>query len=767
MMNSLFEAALSNAVIALPLALIAILVSLKTRQPKLSYMLWLLVLLKLVTPPIVFLPVAILDQPEVVAIQPIENDLADHSIAAAPSLMFDDTVSLPEATSESWSPFFVENWQTVKTSLIVVWCAGTLLLLLVTLTRVFRFNCLINQFSRPAHEYVQVAAKEIAASLNLSKVPTILAADADVSPLVWWVGMDVKIVFPNSLLEKLTEEQWRMVLAHELAHVKRRDYFVRWLEWFAGAVFWWNPVMRWARHHLRAAEEICCDLLVLSRLKPDPHEYANSLLVAVESLVCPAYRPPAVASEINGGGNLERRFRMLVSDNMKRPITRGSWVLVLVLALVALPFGMVSAQNFRKVEQKLERSVQKGHLSELQAKAMLETLHRMSEGEGTTTRGVWIVEEKGAAAKTRGGWVLEEKSEKTSNDWIQLDGTQAKGVEIRRGAERRMEAATKRVNDAIASGDLSHKEGLKKLAAVRESIAAAVKAMENGSQVREATDNREGTLAKLMNSDRNAKAKLKLKEAVREIRIAVANGELNRAEAREKMQAMEKQRASAKKQVAEYEAKRGMEEAEHKIREAVFSGGLSKEEARKKIAAVQDKIVDSRKRMAEYKKQAETYLQDASAKLMEAASNGEISEEEARGKLETIRKKLRERMAGQRETKNEGVAKNGETRLRIYGEKLRQAVADKIISDDEAKQKFEAASKRFGSQGSGGGESTSDEKKGGQASYEDLREIGMKIREAVRNGEVTKEQAREKMEAIRKKLADSREKEGGDRRRDK
>ncbi len=82
------------------------------------------------------------------------------------------------------------------------------------------------------------------------------------------------------------------------------------------------------------------DALVLSRLQPAPHIYANSLLRAVGFLPYPALRPPAMASEINSGGHLERRFRMIASGTLNRTNSRWMQACVLLCAAVVLPLGV-------------------------------------------------------------------------------------------------------------------------------------------------------------------------------------------------------------------------------------------------------------------------------------------------------------------------------------------------------------------------------------------------------------------------------------------
>ena len=130
----------------------------------------------------------------------------------------------------------------------------------------------------------------------MKPVPTIRTTRAQLSPLVWWVGGKVRVVIPQSLFDQMDVQYSQWILAHELAHVCRRDYLVRWLEWLACVVFWWNPLVWWGRLNLRTNEEICCDDLILSSLNPKPRTYAASLLNAIEHLASSVICPPAVAT---------------------------------------------------------------------------------------------------------------------------------------------------------------------------------------------------------------------------------------------------------------------------------------------------------------------------------------------------------------------------------------------------------------------------------------------------------------------------------------
>ncbi|UCD38464.1 MAG: M56 family metallopeptidase, partial [Fidelibacterota bacterium] len=322
MTDSLFQVVLSNAALALALAIVALVVGAILKRPQLAHLLWLLVLVKLLTPPVMTIPVITIPEQSVSTVVSLE----DYSQPALP---------LTSNLAERWFALLDAG----KNELSLIWLLVSMLVFSGSLARIYRFNRLLGLESEAAPQELQTAAAGIADRLGIKAVPTIYTTAAQISPMVWWIGGNVRVMIPAPLHDQMDSRQLQWILAHELAHVRRRDYLVRCIEWLACVCFWWNPVMWWARYNLRVNEELCCDALVVSSLKPKPHAYGDSLAKAVEYLAYPTCCPPAIASEINSGGFLKRRFKMIVSDKIYRPNSRWLQAGVLSCALAVLVLG--------------------------------------------------------------------------------------------------------------------------------------------------------------------------------------------------------------------------------------------------------------------------------------------------------------------------------------------------------------------------------------------------------------------------------------------
>ena len=157
------------------------------------------------------------------------------------------------------------------------------------------------------------------------------------------------MLLPAELWPELSESQQTALIAHELAHLKRKDHWVRWLDLAVMGLYWWHPVVWWARRGLREAEEQCCDAWAVWAMPQGSRSYAAALLTALEFVSgAPTAGVAAAAAVISGKGHvafLKRRMRMIVQARTPKTLSWAGRFAVLGLAALILPLAPTWAQK--------------------------------------------------------------------------------------------------------------------------------------------------------------------------------------------------------------------------------------------------------------------------------------------------------------------------------------------------------------------------------------------------------------------------------------
>ena len=152
-----------------------------------------------------------------------------------------------------------------------------------------------------------------------------------------------KIILPAGAAD-WSEPRRRIVLAHEMAHIGRRDWILHISAEALRAFYWINPLAWLACRRLRQESEYACDDAVL-RGGIDPTEYATHLLGVARQAVG-HHRAWAAAPAIAHPSTLERRISAMLTEKRNRePLTRRacvaavSGVLAVALPITALAVG--------------------------------------------------------------------------------------------------------------------------------------------------------------------------------------------------------------------------------------------------------------------------------------------------------------------------------------------------------------------------------------------------------------------------------------------
>jgi len=299
---------LANVASATVLAGIVALAARKLPSP-VAHALWLLVLVKLVS-----VPVLEVEWPAIETMQAASPERA--ALVGAPATVgAERPIDLPRA-------------------LALLAGAGAAVVLALAIGRIVRFRRLLAR-TATTPDSLQERAARVAASLGVRRTPRVRVVPARIPPAVWPGPRGAEILLPAELVEGLAPERLDALLAHELAHVRRRDHWVRALELLITALYWWLPVAWWARHQLRVAEERSCDALVLRAVPGRAREYAESLLETVEFL---SVREPVPALAVGASETrcLKERVAMILSRKIPAPVSGRARAAVVASALAAL-----------------------------------------------------------------------------------------------------------------------------------------------------------------------------------------------------------------------------------------------------------------------------------------------------------------------------------------------------------------------------------------------------------------------------------------------
>jgi beta-lactamase regulating signal transducer with metallopeptidase domain len=216
------------------------------------------------------------------------------------------------------------------------WAVGTAGYAFLQFVRIVRMSRRVRRTGGPASPAVVRLAAQVAERLGVKPVP-VVALPGLGSPAVWAVGRPV-LLWPADLPAATPAAAVGGLIAHELAHVRRRDHWVGWLELVAGCAWWWNPLFWYVRHRVREDAELACDAWAVDAVAGGRRAYAEGLLAVCECLSRRAAPPPpAVGVDTGGRRFLERRLAMILRERVALRVPRVGLLTIGLLVLTALP----------------------------------------------------------------------------------------------------------------------------------------------------------------------------------------------------------------------------------------------------------------------------------------------------------------------------------------------------------------------------------------------------------------------------------------------
>ena len=348
------------------------------QRPHLAYLLWMLVIVKCLTPPLWSSPTGVFSwlraetqtvsshKPDPVASDPLVDTEFNlpHDFAIGPIVPArDDVESAPPsasaATPIALAPQMADkldpevplthdsssivpqdarlavSWPIV---LALCWGMGAAVCTTIVLARQFLCACVVWRYARVAEPELQSTVDRLSRRLGIRRSVRLLISSEPFGPAVYGVFRPT-ILLPHLLTHDRFAKRLEAILAHELIHFRRGDTLLGALQMAAQIIWWFHPLVWWSSRELTRERERCCDEEAVAGLACDPSNYAQTLLDVLRSkrelkplFAVPGVRPVEITAR--------RLEHIMQPDRVFHDRTpRSSWLVGGLVAALLLPGG--------------------------------------------------------------------------------------------------------------------------------------------------------------------------------------------------------------------------------------------------------------------------------------------------------------------------------------------------------------------------------------------------------------------------------------------
>jgi beta-lactamase regulating signal transducer with metallopeptidase domain len=231
--------------------------------------------------------------------------------------------------------------------IVLVWIMGVALFILKLLGGISYVYYLRSRLNFPADEYWIETLDKLKNKVGVKQSIDLVESALTRTPMV--VGhLKPMILFPIGAINKLSPTEVEAILAHEIAHVMRKDFIFNILQSVIEALFYYHPAVWVISSTIRNERENCCDDVAIE-ICGNSMDYAKALVMVQEMAYYPMYQP-AMAFAGNRKNQLLYRVQRILNQpqNKTNVMEKLIATCMLVVVMMGLSFGEKSfaSNNF-------------------------------------------------------------------------------------------------------------------------------------------------------------------------------------------------------------------------------------------------------------------------------------------------------------------------------------------------------------------------------------------------------------------------------------
>jgi len=269
---------------------------------KILRFLWFLVLIRLLLPITFDAPVHIdsffpekpVEEASDTAESPVENVIYTTENGTEADMYYQPVVDVIDLNNETVSPIEVHTPSIFEQAakylkgisiwvyISVAWAMGAMLFLLKTIKEYIGFKRRVMGGENTESKRLNCLLAECKESLSFKKDISVMLCRYVSTPVTFGFKSPV-ILLPTRFISQISKPKLKMIIMHELCHIKSYDILKNCLWLFAKTIHWFNPLVWIAYRYYLEDVELACDEMVLKNIgEHERFEYSQSLIDVIK-----------------------------------------------------------------------------------------------------------------------------------------------------------------------------------------------------------------------------------------------------------------------------------------------------------------------------------------------------------------------------------------------------------------------------------------------------------------------------------------------------
>jgi beta-lactamase regulating signal transducer with metallopeptidase domain len=216
--------------------------------------------------------------------------------------------------------------------LAIIWLTGAIMIAVWAIAANLKLYVRIKRQPLLTDERMAEIMQKCTHKIGIRKSIPVIMTNQINTPCLFGI-FNPRLLLPNNLNVRLTEDDMKHIFLHELSHLKRKDILVNWLAIVANIVHWFNPVIWYAFRKMREDCELACDTNTLSLLSPEEYQsYGLSIINLLTSSRSPWY--PGTTGFLGNKNNNHLKRRINLIKYFHRPTAKSTLAAVAMFMML-------------------------------------------------------------------------------------------------------------------------------------------------------------------------------------------------------------------------------------------------------------------------------------------------------------------------------------------------------------------------------------------------------------------------------------------------